>query len=144
MNKAKEFVRKIIEKNQCKILEKVKTMPKVLSVGLISMLGLLPLAAIPNRGITAYAQHVQEQSQLPPPTDPWYQSLEIARSKVEAALSAGAFGHGVPSLHNLSTNEILLTFGITVMGSILTFIAVRMLLSRKRNTGKEKNIMVYQ
>ena len=119
-------------------------MPKLLSVGLISVLGLLPLAAIPNRGITAYAQQVQAQSQLPP-TDPWYQSLEVARSKVETALSAGAFGHGVPSLHNLSTNEILLTFGITVMGSILTFMAVRMLLlSRKRNTGKEKNIMVYQ
>ena len=144
MNAVKEFVSKIIKKNQCKILEKVKTMPKLLSVGLISVLGLLPLASIPYRGIAAYAQQVQEQTQLPPPTDPWYQSLEVARSKVETALSAGAFGHGVPSLHNLSTNEILLAFGITVMGSILTFMAVRMLLSRKRNTGKEKNIMVYQ
>jgi len=124
----KEFVTKIIKKqNQNKIIQKVKTMPKLFSVGLISMLGLLPLASIPNRGIATYAQQALEQSPLEQSTDPWYQSLEIARAKVEAATSPGAFGHGVPGLHNLTTNDILMTFGIAVLAFLAVFMAVRTL-----------------
>jgi hypothetical protein len=63
------------------------------------MLSLLHLASKLNRGIAAYAQQVQLQTTI----DPWYQSLEAANSKVEAALSPGAFGHGVTRLQNLST-----------------------------------------
>jgi hypothetical protein len=80
---------------------------------------LLPFTSIPNRGIVAYAQQVQQgQSQT---IDPWYETLEIARSKVEAALSPGAFGHGVPDLQNLFTNEILMAFGILVIGGFIGF-----------------------
>jgi hypothetical protein len=124
-----EFVTRIIKKqNQNKIIQKVKTMPKLFSVGLISVLGLLPLASIPNRGIATYAQQAQEQSPLEQqPTDPWYQSLEIARAKVEAAISPGAYGHGVPGLHNLTTNDILTAFGIAVLASIAVYTAVRTL-----------------
>ncbi|WP_415311065.1 hypothetical protein [Candidatus Nitrosocosmicus sp. FF01] len=126
---AKEFITKIIKKqNQNKIIQKVKTMPKLFSVGLISVLGLLPLASIPNRGIATYAQQAQGQSPLEQqPTDPWYQSIEIARAKVEAAISPGAYGHGVPGLHNLTTNDILMAFGIAVLASIAVYTAVRTL-----------------
>jgi hypothetical protein len=136
---AKEFITKIIEKqSRNKIIQKVKTMPKLFSVGLISVLGLLPLSSIPNRGIATYAQQAQEQNLLENPTDPWYQSLEIARAKVEAAISPGAYGHGVPGLHNLTTNDILMAFGIAVLASIAVFMAVRTLpnLVNKQKIGK--------
>lgn len=130
----KEIVAKIINIHQNQIIQNVKSLPKLLSVGLISALALLPFTSIPNRGIVAYAQQVQQgQSQT---IDPWHETLEIARSKVEAALSPGAFGHGVPDLQNLSTNEILMAFGIPVIGGLLAFMAVRMLLSSPRK--KEK------
>jgi hypothetical protein len=127
MNKAKEFVTKIINKSQGHIIQRVRSLPKLLSVGFIAVLGLLPIASIPNRGISAYAQQVQLQTTTT--TDPWYQSLEIARSKVEAALSPGAFGHGVPGLLNLSTSEILMAIGISVLAGIAVFMAVRAMTS---------------
>ena len=86
------------------------------------------MASLPNRGVTAYAQQLQLQLQA---TDPWYQSLEIARSKVQAALTPGAFGHGVPELNNLSTNDILMTFGLSVLGGIAVFMAIKALLPYK-------------
>jgi hypothetical protein len=126
MNKAREFVTKIINKSPGHIIQRVRSLPKLLSVGFIAVLGLLPIASIPNRGISAYAQQVQLQTTT---ADPWYQSLEIARSKVEAALSPGAFGHGVPGLLNLSTNEILMAIGISVLAGIAVFMAVRAMTS---------------
>ena len=47
------------------------------------MLSLLHLASIPNRAIAVYEQQVQLQTT----TNPWYQSLQAAHSKVETALS---------------------------------------------------------
>jgi len=98
-------------------------MPKLLSVAIISALGLLPMTSVSNRGMTAYAQQLQSQT-----TDPWYQSLEIAHSKVQAALSPGAFGHGVPGLHNMSTNDILVLLGLSALGFMAVYIAVKVLL----------------
>jgi hypothetical protein len=86
------------------------------------------MISIPKRGVTAYAQQLQLQSQT---TDPWYQSLEIARSKVQAALTPGAFGHGVSGLDNLSTNEILMAYRLSVLGGIAVFMAVKALLPYK-------------
>ena len=105
-------------------------MPKLLSVTIISALGLLPMTSVPNRGMTAYAQQLHSQT-----TDPWYQSLEIAQSKVHAALSPGAFGHGVPGLHNMSTNDILVLFGLSALGFMAVYITVKVLL-RYLNEGK--------
>ncbi len=122
----KEFVTKIIYRGQNQIVQRVKSLPKLLLVSFVSVLGLLPMASISNRGMTAYAQQLQIQLQT---TDPWYQSLEMARSKVQAALTPGAFGHGVPELHNLSTNDILMAFGLFVLGGIAVFMAVKALLS---------------
>ena len=139
MNKVKEFITKIINKRQGQLIQRVKSLPKLLSVGLIAVLGLLPLASILNRGVGAYAQQVQLQTTA----DPWYQSLEIARSKVEAALSPEAYGHGVPGLQNLSTNEILMAIGITVMMSILAFMTVRIWSSRPIHKGNKDSIISY-
>lgn len=117
---AREFITKIINKSQGQIYQRVKSLPKLLSVCLISTIALLPLSSMPNRGITAYAQQATTTI-----TDPWYQSVEVARSKVEAALTPGAFGHGVPGLHSLTTSDILMTFGICVLASIVVFVAIR-------------------
>jgi len=126
----KEFVTNIINTNQKKIIHRIRCMPKLLSVAIISALGLLPMTSVSNRGMTAYAQQLQSQT-----TDPWYQSLEIAHSKVKAALSPGAFGHGVPGLHNMSTNDILVLLGLSALGFMAVYIAVKVLL-RYLNEGK--------
>ena len=119
----KEFVTNIINTNQKKIIHRIRCMPKLLSVAIISALGLLPTTSVSNRGMTAYAQQLQSQT-----TDPWYQSLEIAHSKVQAALSPGAFGHGVPGLHNMCTNDILVLLGLSALGFMAVYIAVKVLL----------------
>ena len=119
----KEFVTNIINTNPKKIIHRIRCTPKLLSVAIISALGLLPITSVPNRGMTAYAQQLHPQN-----TDPWYQSLEIAHSKVQAALSPGAFGHGVPGLHNMSTNDILVLLGLSALGFMVVYIAVKVLL----------------
>ena len=133
----KEFVTKIIKKNQDRIIQKVKTMPKLLSGSFISILTLLPLTSMPNRGITAYAQ----QTQLQTTSDPWYLSLEMARSKVQAAMSPGAFGHGVPELHNLTTSDFLMALGISVLTFLVVFMAVRAL-PKNMNIGKIGRVLL--
>jgi hypothetical protein len=103
-----------------KIINPIKSMGKSFSsykpkdssaVGsLISLIGILApiLLYIPIKiGIAGdrfavYAQH-QQQSIV---SDPFADSLQIAQSKVQAATAPGAFGHGVPSLYNLSTRSI--------------------------------------
>jgi hypothetical protein len=131
----KQFVTKIISTSQNQLIQRIKMLPKLLSVGLISILGLLPLASISARGVTAYAQLTQQQQGQIQTTDPWYQSLEISHSKVQAALSPGAFGHGVPALYNLTTTDILMAFGMAVLVGIVVYMAVRALL---KHTYKEK------
>ena len=126
----KEFVTNIINTKQKKIIHRIRCMPKLLSVAIISALGLLPMTSVPSIAVTAYAQHLQSQ-----PTVPWYQSLEIAHSKVQAALSPGAFGHGIPGLHNMSTNDVLVLLGLTALGFMAVYIAVKVLL-RYLNEGK--------
>ena len=126
----KEFVTNIINTSQNQIVQRIRRIPKLLSVTIISALGLLSMTSVPNRGMTAYAQQLQSQT-----TDPWYQSLEMAQSKVQAALSPGAFGHGVPGLHNMSTNDILGLLGLSALGFMAVYIAVKVLL-RYLNEGK--------
>ena len=119
----KEFVANIINTNQKKIVQRIRCIPKLLSVAIISTLGLLPMTSVSNRGMTAYAQQLQSYT-----TDQWYQSLEIAHSKVQAALSPGAFGHGVPGLHNMSTNDVLVLLGLTALGFMAVYVAGKVLL----------------
>jgi len=133
----RQFVTKIISTSQNQLIHRLKMLPKLLSVGLISALGLLPLVSASSSGATAYAQLTQTQEGQIETTDPWYQSLEISHSKVQAALSPGAFGHGVPGLHNLNTTDILVAFGMAVLVGIVAYMAVRAVLEY---TNKKKKI----
>ncbi len=123
MSRAKEIISK-------KIISPIrsvgKSMPKLFSVGLVSLLGLMPLASLPNRGIMAYAQ---QQAQA---LDPWSEALRTAQSKVEAATTPGAFGHGVPGLYDMTPQDILLVFGVAAIGSILVYATVSNLLNRSK------------
>lgn len=119
----KNFITKIINPSQKQIVQGVRCLPELMSTGVISISGLLPLTSIPNRGLAVYAQLLQGQT-----TDPWYQSLEMAHLKVKAALSPGAFGNGVPDLHNLTANDILIIVGMSVLGGIITYAVVTALL----------------
>lgn len=76
--------------------------------------------------MTAYAQQIQQQGHIST-TDPSYQSLEIAHSKVQASLSPGATGHVVPELYNLTANDVLMAFGISILSAIVISMAVKTL-----------------
>ena len=133
MSRAKEIISK-------KIISPIrsvgKSMPKLFSVGLISLLGLMPLASLPNRGIMAYAQ---QQAQA---LDPWSEALRTAQSKVEAATTPGAFGHGVPGLYDMTPQDILLVFGFAVVGSILVYATVSHLLNRSREKAAKSDQLI--
>lgn len=102
---------------------------KLFLVGLVSLLNALPLASLPNKVVTAYAQQQQAQA-----IDQWSEALRTAQAKVEVATSLGASGNGVPDLQNWTTPDLLFVFGVVVAGSILAYIIVKYL----RNRSKEK------
>jgi hypothetical protein len=102
---------------------------KLFLVGLVSLLGALPLASLSNKVVTAYAQQQQAQA-----LDPWSEALRTAQAKVEAATSPGAFGNGVPDLQNWTTSDLLFVFGVVVAGSMLAYTIIKYL----RNRSKEK------
>ena len=114
-----------------------KSMPKLFSVGLVSLLSMMPLVSLPNRGIMAYAQlDLQQQA-----ADPWSEALRAAQSKVEAATSPGAFGHGVPDMHNLTTQDLLMVFGVAAAGSILMYAIINHLLNRNKVKTKSEQLI---
>lgn len=134
--RSKEIVTKIII-NPIRTVRTIgRSMPKLFAVGLISLLSSLPLLSIQNRGVMAFAQQEQQQQQLAQASDPWSEAIKVAQSKVEAATSPGAFGHGVPDLNNLTTQDILLIFGIAAFGSMLVYVAVKYLLHNKEKIRK--------
>ena len=130
--RAKEIIRKKII-NPIRSVGKSK--PKLFLVGLVSLFGALPLASLPNRVITAYAQ---QQTQA---LDPWSEALRTAQAKMEAATSPGAFGHGVPDLQNLTTQDLLFVFGVVAVGSILTYIIANHLLNQSKEKLKSKGLI---
>lgn len=113
-----------------------KSIPRPFSIGLVSLLGMMPLVSLPNRGIMAYAQLEQQQA-----ADSWSEALRAAQSKVEAATSPGAFGHGVPDLHNLTTQDLLMVFGIAAVGSILVYAIINHLLNRNKVKTKSEQLI---
>ncbi len=134
MSRAKEIISK-------KIINPVrsvgKSMPKLFSVGLVSLLGLIPLASLPNRGIMAYAQQ-QAQAAL----DPWSEALRTAQSKVETATTPGAFGHGVPGLYDMTPQDILLVLGVAAMGGILVYVIANHLLTRSKEKATKSHQLI--
>jgi hypothetical protein len=135
MSRAKEIISKKIVNP---IRSVGKSMPKLFSVGLISLLGVVPLASLPNRETMAYAQLEQQQQAI----DPWSEALGFAQSKVEAATAPGAFGHGVPDLHSLTTQDILLVFGVAAVGSILAYAIIYHLLNRDKEKTKSDQLNI--
>lgn len=85
----------------------------------------------------AYAQLEQQQQA----SDPWSEALRIAQSKVEAATAPGAFGHGVPDLHNLTTQDLLMVFGVAAVGSILVYAIINHLLNRSKAKTKSEQLI---
>ena len=70
-------------------------MLSITAVGILSSL----LLHIPSKiGIGRKYTYAQQQQQTGVDADPLSSSLQIAQSKVHAATSPGAWGHGVPSL----------------------------------------------
>ena len=134
MNRAKEIISKKIVNP---IRSAGKSVPKLFSVGLVSLLGLIPLASLPNRGIMAYAQQ-QAQAEL----DPWSEALRTAQSKVEAATTPGAFGHGVPGLYDMTPQDILLVFGLAAIGSILVYATVNHLFNRSKEKATKSDQLI--
>ena len=110
---------------------------KLFLVGLVSLLGALPLASLPNKVVTAYAQQQQAQA-----IDRWSEALRTAQAKGEVATSPGASGNGVPDLQNWTTPDLLFVFEVVVAGSILAYIIVKYLHHRSKEKVK-RDIVVH-
>ena len=134
MSKAKEIISKKIF-NQIKSVG--KSMPKLFSAGLISLLSALHLSSMPSRGLLVHAQVENHQA-----IDQWSEALRVAQSKVEAATSPGAFGHGVPDFHTLTTPDLLMVFGVASAGSILVYMIASYLLTRSKEKGLKNDQLI--
>ncbi len=117
-------------------------------VYLISVFGMLStlllyipikLGIIGNR-IAAYAQ--QQQTGIAA-ADPLSSSFQIAQSKVQAATSPGAWGHGVPSLHNISSQDLLMILE-TTSGCIIPYLIIRTMLHRAKEKEEGNETVMYQ
>ena len=124
----KEFVTKIIIepiRSKQRMIRGLSIRKKLVLPGIMVLLSLVSGNSI------AYAQTLgeQQQQQL---ADPFVESLNMAKTKVEVATSVGAFGNGVPELYNISVQNLMLVFTITAVGAIVTYIAIKMLLPHFR------------
>jgi hypothetical protein len=124
----KEFVTKIIIepiRSKQRMIRGLSIRKKLVLPGIMALLSLVSGNSI------AYAQTLgeQQQQQL---ADPFVESLNMAKTKVEVATSVGAFGNGVPELYNISVQNLMLVFTITAVGAIVTYIAIKMLLPHFR------------
>ena len=124
----KEFVTKIIIepiRSKKRMIWGLSIRKKLVLPGIMALLSLVGGNSI------AYAQTLgeQQQQQL---ADPFVESLNMAKTKVEVATSVGAFGNGVPELYNISVQNLMLVFTITAVCAIVTYIAIKMLLPHFR------------
>ena len=124
----KEFVTKIIIepiRSKQRMIWGLSIRKKLVLPGIMALLSLVSGNSI------AYARTLgeQQQQQL---ADPFVESLNMAKTKVEVATSVGAFGNGVPELYNISVQTLMLVFTITAVGAIVTYIAIKMLLPHFR------------
>lgn len=71
------------------------------------------------------------------------ESFKIVQSKVQAATSPGAWRHGVSSLYNVSSQDLLMILGMTNIGCIVGYLAVRIVLNRAKEK-EYKNMVMYQ
>jgi hypothetical protein len=88
----------------------------------------------------AYAQ----QQQTGVDADPLSISLQIAQSKVQDATSSGAWGHDVPSLHNISSQDLLTILGISTVGRIAAYLIVISMLNHIKEKEEQKKMVMGQ
>ena len=90
--------------------------------------------------------YAQQQQHADVDTDPLSSSLQIAQSKVQAAVSPCTWGYGVPSLYKISTQDLLMMFRITSIGRVIVYLIVISMLNRaKEKEEQEKSkVAIYQ
>lgn len=127
----KEFVTKIIIqpiRSTQKKMQDLSINKKLVLPGIMALLSLVSGNSIAYaQTLDRQQQHLQQLQQLQL-ADPFVESLNVAKTKVEAATAAGAFGNGVPELYNISVSDLILAFTITGIGAVVTYIAVKILL----------------
>ncbi len=87
--------------------------------------GILSLLSLINTNFFVYAQKLNDENQQQQIADQMYDSLNIARAKVETATSLGAIGNGVPDIYGIPVQDLLMVFIITAIGSVLSYVAVK-------------------
>lgn len=122
----KEFVAKIIIRPIKSRQRFVRKHPSITWMLLPS--SILSLLSLMSTNFFAYAQKLNDGIPQQQIADQMYESLNIARTKVETATSLGSIGNGVPHIYGISIQELLIAFIITAIGSILTYMVVKTLL----------------
>lgn len=127
----REFVAKIIIRpirSKQRKMRGLSLRKKLVLPGIMALLSLMSGNSIAYAQILGEEGQQQLQQQPVQLTDPFAESLNVAKTKVEAATAAGAFGNGVPELYDISVSDLMLAFTITTIGSIATFISIKILL----------------
>jgi len=86
--------------------------------------------------------HPESQQLAHAAIDQWSEALRTAQSKVAVAMAPEAFGHGVPGLHNLTTNDILLVFGVGEIDCAMTYAIINLLMQHSEKTKSSQLITV--
>jgi hypothetical protein len=89
-------------------------------------------------------QEHRQQQQTGLAANPLLDSLQIAQFKVQSTTSPGAWGHGVPSLHNLSSQDLSMILRITSIGFIAAYFIVRIMLNRAKEKEEDKMVLYQQ
>jgi hypothetical protein len=122
----KEFVAKIIVgpiKSRQRFVRKYSSIRwMLLPAGILSLLSLI------STNFFVYAQKLNDENQQQQIADQLYESLNVARAKVETATSLGAIGNGVPDIYGIAVQDLLIVFVITAIGSMLSYVAVKTVL----------------
>ncbi len=119
----KEFVAKIIVgpiKSRQRFVRKYSSIRwMLLPAGILSLLSLI------STNFFVYAPKLNDENQQQQIADQMYETLNIARAKVETATSLGAIGNGVPDIYGFPVQDLLIVFVITAIGSMLSYVAVK-------------------
>jgi hypothetical protein len=91
-----------------------------------------------------YTYPQQQQQHVGVDADPLSNFLQIAQSKIQAATSTCTWGHGMPSLYKISTQDLLKILGITNIGCIAAYLIAKILLNHVKEKEDEKSIIMHQ
>ncbi|WP_458719598.1 hypothetical protein [Candidatus Nitrosocosmicus sp. R] len=106
----KEFVAKIIVgpiRSRQRFVRKYSSIRWVLLPA-----GILPLLSLISTNFFVYAQKLNDENQQQQIADQMYETLNIARAKVETATSLGAIGNGVPDIYGIPVQDGAVNLGV--------------------------------